>query len=240
MSTDLGGERIAKLERIGDSNAFEFDFDPSLLDRLAWMYDNLVAPKLDLQTLPANRGLTLQGDCLRFQVTTYHSLAWVSAADLVTHREFEKVFDRLGLAEAVKPLVDWHERIVMYNGFYVVSNGVAEANWHVDYFKGGHAYTLITPLYDLEPQHGHLLYLNREQELMRFSYRSGAGALVGELFMHATEPHPSGKPRVLLSMTFGTDRMEHWPVLERTIGHQGPFVVMPCGHARGTCVCLVN
>ena len=238
VSTDLGGKRIAKLERIGDSNAFAFDFDPSLLDRLAWMYDSVVAPKLDGQVLRAGSALILQGNHLRFQVVPYHSLAWVSAADLATHREFEKVFDGLGLAEAVKPLVDWHERIVMYNGFYVVSNGVAEPNWHVDYFGGAHAYTLLTPLYDLDPHHGHLLFLSPEQEMMRFCYRRGAGAVVGEGFVHATEPHPSGKPRVLVSMTFGTDRMEHWPVLQKTVGNQGPFVVMPCGHQRGTCMCL--
>ena len=237
VSTELGGKRIANLERIADSNAFEFEFDPSLLDRLAWMYDSVVAPKLDLHALRANGALMLQGNDLLFQVVPYHSLAWVSAADLATHREFQDVFDHLGLAEAVKPLVDWHERIVMYNGFFVVSNGVAEANWHVDYRDGAHAYTLLTPLYDLEPEHGQLLFLRDEQAIWRYCYRRGKGAVVGERFWHATEPHPAGKPRVLLSMTFGTDRMEHWPVLEHSVGEQGPFVVMPCGHQRGTCTC---
>ena len=161
----------------------------------------------------------------------------MSADDLATHREFQTVFDRLGLADAVKPLVDWHERIVMYQGFYVVSNGVAEGNWHLDYYSGAHAYTLLTPLYDLDPEHGHLLYRSHD-EIMRHEYRRGAGVLVGERFLHATEPHPPAKPRVLVSMTFGTDRMEHWPILGKTVGDQSWFVVRPCGHPRGTCTCL--
>lgn len=232
------GGQTATLQRIGDANAFEFEFDPSLLDRLAWMYENLVAPKLDLQALRANeKHDKLQGHNLRFHTEPYGSLAWVSADDLATHREFQNVFDRLGLAEAVMPLVDWSERIVMYQGFYVISNGVAEANWHVDYHEGGHAYTLLTPLYDLDPEHGHLLFRSGELT-MRYEYRRGAGAIVGERFLHATEPHPPGRPRILVSMTFGTDRMEHWPVLEKTVGGQSPFVVMPCGHQRGTCICL--
>ena len=45
------------LERIADSNAFEFRFDPSSLDRLASIYEGVVAPQLDFQTLH-NNGFT--------------------------------------------------------------------------------------------------------------------------------------------------------------------------------------
>ena len=66
------------LERIANSNAFEFDFDPSLLRRLASIYEDVVAPKLDLQTLRSGGAHhKLQGDALRFHVTPYRSLAWV-------------------------------------------------------------------------------------------------------------------------------------------------------------------
>ena len=75
VSTNLGGKTIAKLERIGHSNVFQFYFDPSLLDRLAWMYDNLVAPKLDLQALRANGAHDkLQGNYLRFHVRAVRQL----------------------------------------------------------------------------------------------------------------------------------------------------------------------
>ena len=228
------------LARIADSNAFEFRFDPSSLDRLASIYEGVVAPQLDFQTLH-NNGVhgDLHGEGVHFQVTTYGSLlAWVSSADMTTHQEFHRLFDGLGLAAAVKPLVDWHERIVMYQGFYVVSDGVADATWHVDYFEGSNAYTLLTPLYEFDPEHGHLWYSTSDGRIGRYQYRHGVGVLVGEGFLHSTEPHSrSSRPRVLVSLTFGTDRMQHWPVLQRTVGTQSPFVVMPCGHPRGTCLC---
>jgi hypothetical protein len=227
-----------KLERLANWNAFEFRFDASLLDGLAGIYEGVVAPRLDLRTLISTRAhAKLQGDGLRFHATSYGDLAWVSSDDLTTHREFRRLFDGLGLAEAVKPLVDWHERIVMYQGFYVVSDGVEQPSWHVDYLPGANAYTLLTPLYDLDPAHGHLLHLGDGLQKERYEYRRGVGVLVGEGFFHCTEPHLPGPRRVLVSMTFGTDRMQHWPALRRTVGTQSPFVVMPCGHPRGTCGC---
>jgi hypothetical protein len=239
VSANLGSKPIAKLERIEDANAFEFEFDPALLDGLASIYEGVVAPRFDIDKLRA-RGAheKLQADYLRFHITRYGNLlAWVSADDLATHREFHHAFDRLGLADAVKPLVDWRERIVMYQGFYVVSHGVADPTWHVDYHEGSHAYTLLTPLFELDAGLGHLLHADGEQ-IKRHEYQYGTGVVLGEGFMHSTEPHPPGpRPRVLVSMTFGTDRMAHWPVLHRTVGNQSPFVILPCGHQRGTCLC---
>jgi hypothetical protein len=239
VTTNVGTGPVAKLERIGDANAFEFAFDPSLLDGLASIYQNVVAPRFDINKLRAGGGhAELQASRLRFDITSFGNLlAWVSAAEIGTHREFLNVFHRLGLADAVTPLVDWQDRIVMYQGFYVVSHGVEDPTWHVDYHEGANAYTLLTPLFELEAGLGHLLHADGQQ-IKRHEYRYGAGVVLGERFLHSTEPHPAGKrPRVLVSMTFGTDRMAHWPVLEKTVGGQSPFVVLPCGHQRGTCIC---
>jgi hypothetical protein len=233
------------LDRIASSNAFELTFDASVLAPLASIYESVVAPQLDLQTLRSTRTHDkLRGDGLCFHVAPYgSSLAWVSADDLPTYHEFLGLFDRLGLADAVKPLVDWRERIVMYQGFYVVTEGVPATTWHVDYYQGANAYTLLTPLYELDPKHGHLWYIPDGQKLdnkniKRHEYRHGAGVLLGDGVFHCTEPHPPGpRRRVLVSLTFGTDRMAHWPVLRRTVGGQSKFVVMPCGHPRGTCQC---
>ena len=239
MRTNLDGDPVAILERIDQANAFQFDFDPSLLDGLSSIYQDVVAPNFDLAKLRAGGSHgKVQANCLRFHITPFGSLlAWVSADDLATHRAFKRVFDSLGLADAVKPLVDRRERIVMYQGFFVVSDGVADTTWHVDYHAGSHAYTLLTPLFELDAGVGHLLHADGQQ-IKRHEYRYGAGVVVGEGFMHSTEPHPPGpRPRVLVSMTFGTDRMEHWPVLQKTVGGQSPFVILPCGHQRGTCIC---
>lgn len=180
-----------KLERLApDSKALKFRFDPSVLDRLTSIYEDVVEPKLDLATLRTSGAHDkLRGDGLSFHVTPYGSLlAWAAADDLTTHREFQRLFDQLGLAAAVMPLVDWHERIVMYQGFFIVSDGVADASWHVDYFEGSHAYTLLTPLYELDADHGHLWYSGSDGRVGRYDYQLGVGVLVGEGFLHSTEP----------------------------------------------------
>jgi hypothetical protein len=52
---------------------------------------------------------------------------------------------------------------------------------------------------------------------VRHQYRHGAGVLIGEGFRHATEPFaPTSRPRVLVSLALGTDRMRYWPALPRT------------------------
>jgi hypothetical protein len=231
---------ITRFERVAPTtNAFEFRFESSLLDRLGEIYESVVAPNLDLHTLKRSRAHSkLQRDGLRFDVVPYGNLlAWVAPDDVRTHSEFQWLFDRLGLAAAVQPLVDWHERIVMYQGFYVISDGVAAPTWHVDYYEGAHAYTLLTPLHELDPEHGHLWHLT-DGQIKRYEYKEGVGLVIGEGVFHSTQPHPPARrKRVLVSMTFGTDRMAHWSVLSQTVGGQSSFVVMPCGHPRGTCRC---
>ena len=222
-----------------DIDAFQFRFDPSLLAPLASIYENVVAPKLDLPRLRGGAGHDeLHSDGLRFHVSQYGNLlAWVSAGDLATDREFRCLFEHLRVADMAKHLIDWHERIVMYNGFYVVSDGVESPSWHRDYVDGAQAYTLLTPLYELDAEHGQLWYKSGG-ETVRYEYRRGVAVLFGAGFRHATEPFtPTSRPRVLVSFAFGTDRMRYWPALQRTVGIQSSFVVMPCGHPRGTCAC---
>jgi hypothetical protein len=137
----------------------------------------------------------------------------------------------------------------MYSGFFVVSNVIDTASWHLDYHDGANAFTLITPLFDLLPEHGQLLYLDGTVPLdeverapkdgaKKYTYRVGEGILFGDCFAHTTEPYKeSSSLRVLLSMTFGTDKMEYWPILRRTLENQTQFVIMPCGHRQGTCAC---
>jgi hypothetical protein len=231
---------IVELARIApDKDAFQFRFDPTLLAPLASIYENVVEPKLDFPKLRSGAVHDkLHGDGLRFHVSRYGNLlAWVSADDFATHREFELLFEYLQVADAARHLIDCHERIVMYNGFYVVSDCVESPSWHRDYVDGAHAYTLLTPLYELDAGHGQLLYKSGE-EIVRYEYRHGVAVLFGERFRHATEPFATrSRPRVLVSFAFGTDRMRYWPALQRTVGIQSSFVVMPCGHPRGMCVC---
>ena len=112
-------------------------------------------------------------------------------------------------------------------------------DWHIDYLPGANAYTLLTPLFHRETAHGHLLYRDKDKTKKRHAYRPNEALIVGDYFSHATEPYPkSAEPRVLLSLTFGTDKFDHWPALKQTIDSQSEFFILPCGHESGTCHCL--
>ena len=65
-------------------------------------------------------------------------------------------------------------------------------------------------------------------------YRAGEALIVGDHFSHTTEPFlQTPQTRVLLSLTFGTDKMEHWKNLKQTIEYQSEFFIRPCGHGYG-------
>jgi hypothetical protein len=128
---------------------------------------------------------------------------------------------------------------LMYAGFFIFSFEMPKTSWHVDFHPGAEAFTLLTPLFELEPSHGGLLYRNREGTHAQYDYRLGNGLLIAEGFVHSTAPylrHPV--PRVLVSLTAGTDRLACWPALRRTIGMQSSHLVLPCGHVYGRCGCV--
>lgn len=236
-----------KLERIAAGvNAFTFRFEPELLDEIRSAYERLVAPVLDD---PANASLLEGGRRVeidlgagddRFYVTSFGEapLLWVSNDNDQTHAMFERFFRSLQIDDDVKELVDFDERIVVYCGFFVVGNVAEEPKWHVDYHEGANGYTFLTPLYELDDEHGHLIYEDPNEKLFRYVYEMNEAILFGEGFPHTTEPYPkTERPRVLLSLTLGTDKLEHWEHLQ-SIASQSRYMRMPCGHVRGTCECL--
>ena len=152
---------------------------------------------------------------------------------------FKKCFEALDIKEYVKSLVDYREDIRLYSGFLVVGNRAEGDFWHMDYSPGANAYTLITPLFEPDPGHGNLLYKDPNDDTKTHIYKLGEGIFVGDHFLHATEPYrQTATTRVLLSMTFGTDKFDHWEALKQTIAGQSDFMVLPCGHQMGMCQCL--
>jgi hypothetical protein len=145
----------------------------------------------------------------------------------------------LNIDETVKKLVDCDDNIVLYSGFFVVGNHSAKEFWHMDYADGANAYTLITPLFELNYDHGNLLYKNSGEKTQTYTYKSGEAIILGENFLHTTEPYPkNNQTRVLLSLTFGTDKLHYWGQLKQTIEGQSEYFILPCGHQFGTCECL--
>lgn len=166
-------------------------------------------------------------------------LFWVANAQAQTYSLFQTFFEALGLEEALKSHLPHRQKLVMYCGFFVVGNQAPDPNWHYDYRPGAPAYTLITPLFELSPEHGHLLYELPDRQRQHYRYQTNEAIVLGDGFLHSTEPYePSPHLRVLLSLTCGTDLPEYWPLIKENIAEQSHFYCQPCGHIVGTCRCL--
>ncbi|HEY9839427.1 MAG TPA: hypothetical protein V6D23_03145, partial [Candidatus Obscuribacterales bacterium] len=201
---------------------------------------------------PANQYVLAGGQTLRqavgpapsaYYLYSYNNypLLWFSNNDAATYQTYRRFFDRLEIEDELKEMVDCQERIIMYCGFLVVGDRAPEYLWHDDYFSGANAYTLIAPLFELAPGHGHLLYAVDERREAQYHYRLGQAIVLGEKFLHTTEPYAKNDSlRVLVSMTFGTDKLDYWKRLENSLKGQSRYYLLPCGHVTGTCNCLLK
>jgi len=241
---------MTSIKKIGpELNAYKFSFDEKKLDEIRRVYREHVFPLLET---PEVAGLFKGGknkfgpiglkDQLYYYATyDEEPLLWISNNNQHTYEQFKEVFGALNFKEAVKPLVDFEEDITFYSGFFVVCNHAHNKAWHLDYAVGANAYTLITPLFPLENGHGNLLYKDQYGDEQTYVYKTGEAVFFGDHFSHATEPYSLVEiPRILLSLTFGTDKLQYWDTLRLTIGGQSEFLVMPCGHQSGSCKCLLE
>jgi hypothetical protein len=238
---------MKKLTRIGDgSNAFKFSFAGELLTEIRESYSRELHPVL---SNPQNRHLFEGGRVVRqpfgaasgnYFIWSFldYPLLWISGNNPETYAIFRRFFDSLDIDDDIKELVDYDEKIVVYCGSLVIGDHSSEHSFHVDYQPGANAYSLLTPLFDLDPGHGDLLYREGDDTIKAYTYEVGEGLLLGDTFYHCTEPYRStGHLRVLITITLGTDKMEHWDVLKQTIATQSDFLIQPCGHRIGSCNC---
>lgn len=156
-------------------------------------------------------------------------IAWVSATTLDSHSIFRSAFDRLGLAEHARPYLDLDSAVQLYAGFLVIRSACDASYFHVDWAKtNNEAFTAMTPVSDNMAGFG-LLYENLLGEVGNYEYQRGEAILFGDRFSHSTKPGRSDEPVVLLCFEFGTDKMEHWDKIYRTIGTQALMLCRPDG-----------
>jgi len=244
--TQTSEEDVDKLELLHpELDAYTFRFEDALLDEIRDSYHHELATLLEN---PKNQYLFQGGQSHRAKVGksgSYFALSfedypllWFSNNDAQTYAIFRRFFEALAIEEEIRKLIDYQKRIVMYCGFLVIGDRAPAAQWHCDYAPGANAFTLITPLFELEPGHGHLLY-KLGAGAQRYRYTLNEAILFGEKTAHTTEPYPpSAKKRVLVSLTFGTDKIEYWPHLKESLDTQAQYFMLPCGHVYGSCKCL--
>lgn len=239
---------MKKLIQLGTGlNAFKLNFEDELLNEIRESYfkdiKNFFSDKKNQYILEGGTVIDeeIAQSSKNYYLTSYgtNPLLWLSCNNRTTYNIYKRFFDALEIDQEVKELVDHNKNIVMYCGFLVIGDRAPNSLWHVDYKPNANAYTLITPLFELDNDHNHLLYKTTEKITSSYKYSLNEAIIFGDHFLHTTEPYEKSKRiRILLSITFGTDKMRHWPVLSQTIGSQSKFMILPCGHRLGTCKCM--
>lgn len=156
-------------------------------------------------------------------------IGWHSARSRRDFRRFSAVFNDLGVSRHVEPYLDLAHEVRLFNSFLVTRSRCAEPNFHVDWAgTNNEGFTLMTPLTDNCGGFG-LLYKKLDGSIGEYDYKPGEALIFGDDFVHSTKPGISAEPVVLLCFNFGTDKMQHWPNIERTAGRQSILVCRPDG-----------
>jgi hypothetical protein len=208
-------------------NVFEVECDLEVLARC----DPMIAP-IRAAAAVAGKGAVSAGPLRLFKTgpSDWSSdIAWISQDDRESYDWFKALFDDLGLAAQVERHVTFDKAIVLYSGFFVTRSQCQSPHFHFDWIGGNNdAFTLVTPLTE-HAGHFDLIYRQFDGCQGAYPYRLGKGLLFGDWFEHSTSVDNTGEQEVLLSMSFGTDRMENWPAISKTAAQQGRTHVQPDG-----------
>lgn len=168
-----------------------------------------------------------------------YPLLWVTNHSFKSYRHFHTFFKALQLDSVLRRHVSFRKQLIMYSGFFVVGHHAKEKMWHYDYRHGAQGMTLITPLFDWHPPHGHLLYQRPDGSEGVYTYTKNQAIVLGEGVLHSTQPYAASDTlRVLVSLTLGSDQWKHWELLKANIAEQSHFYIQPCGHAVDHCDCF--
>lgn len=241
---------MKKLNQIGvGTNAYTFSFDERMLAGLREVYESVIASGMkensELRPLLFKGNGTLSADVdilgYRFSIRSYGitPILSVSNSDTRSYDLFRNIFEALDIKDDVKQLVPYQNDITLYSGFFEISDHLDEEAWREDYYKGAHAYTLITPLFGPSEGHGNLLYKDSDSNVHSYTFKPGEAIMFGDEFEHSSETYGhTDEVRVLLGLSFGTDKLDSWDILKQTMVTQTDFYMLPCGHQVGTCNCL--
>ena len=158
-------------------------------------------------------------------------IKWISNNSFRSYGVFNECFNKLQLARIFQQFVEHEKKIILYSGFFVSRSTCSEFTFHHDWIKKSqnNAFTLITPL--IHPKDGiNLIYKDVDGKASKYKYEFGKGLVFGSHFLHSTEVGSSTSPSILLSMTFGTDKMNLWEPISKTALYQGNLVRLPNGN----------
>lgn len=157
-------------------------------------------------------------------------MLWISHSDVESFTFFENLFRASRIAELVTHHIDYKDTIQLYSGFFVSRGRCTKPNFHFDWIDANNnAFTFLMPLTSNCQDMG-LTYITVRGDQAEYRYRPNKALLFGDFFYHSTAPGETAERCVLLSFTFGTDKMEHWPAIAQTAAAQGRLHRRPDGN----------
>jgi len=199
-------------------NVLEIDVDPSLLAPCK-------AIVREIQDCPVTSGPVTFGGKLNLFVASPASwssdIRWFSQNDPESFAWFEMLFEAIAPQRHVERMIDYDRRIVLYSGSFIARSRCTEPHFHKDWIKAENdAWVFLTPVSERCDRIG-LVYENLRGGTSDYTYRHGKGLIFGDHFSHSTRPGSAREPEILLSLNFGTDRMDHWHQIATTTAYQG-------------------
>jgi len=159
-------------------------------------------------------------------------IGWHSPNTLHDFKLFNDIFVAFNVEKVVREGLKLDFNLVVYCGFLVVRSRCDDVNFHTDWVGTGQkAFTLITPLVEEGEDFG-LLFKRADSSIGKYFYKPGEAIVFSEGFIHSSMPTSSDRRVVLLSYTFGSDDMDLWPYLSKTIGYQSNIIRLPNGDFR--------
>ena len=156
-------------------------------------------------------------------------ILWISQDDIPTYEFFRTIFFSCGVAGAVAERISFKNELRLYSGFFVTRSTCSRPDFHFDWLNcNNDAFTVLMPLTPNCSDMG-LIYKNARGGLSDYRYQMGKAVIFGDHFCHSTAPGQTSERCVLLSFTFGTDRMDNWPKIAETATAQGQMHCRPDG-----------
>ena len=211
-------------------NLWQVPVAPAAIAKAHRIFENALMPRLVEDQLVAELGQRLigcelldtdegkffamrGGSSTNEKLMDSSDLSWISVDDEATFNVFANLFEEMGIANALAPVIDLDDTVRLYSCFYVVRSRCSAANWHTDWpdAVGTNAFTLLSPIEEYETDDFQLLYEDSQGVQKQYKYRLGEAICFSSRFVHSTEPghaipeqDGSVRPHVFLCFTFGS------------------------------------
>ena len=230
--TTLGDTKFIN-KKLNAKNVLEIPISPSIVDAISKYYQTYVEPYLKNGdcNYPLNGIKGYEFYCLSpysVKGRWNSDVQWLQVDSPSAYESLFPYFEKMGLKNIFKDIIDVDKKIIVYAMSYVVRSKVQGHTFHVDFREttNVNGFTLLTPIQDNSKIH--LAYIDMNNTIQQYRYQKNVGIVFGENFHHGTDIITDyDKREALFCFSFGTDKMRDWRIIKRTAGLQGRHYMHP-------------